>query len=350
MRLPSTIKLSVLGSFYQDLNIDDVEFSGVSGIDSLDPKSLVFIFKDKNVRSIDDSKYAFCFIDKDSPVDCSSLSKVKRVPNARLLLKSILDGIDRHFFLSDFPEKLSISPIAVISDSAQIAEDVFVGPFCYIGDNVVIESGTVIKSGVCVEKNTHIQEKCIIDHNVTIYSDVKIGKNVRIGAGSCIGSPGFGFEKKENKSWEHVPHLSGVVIGDRTFIGANVCIDAGILKPTCVENDVVIDNLVQIAHHVHIGELSAIAGCAGIAGSARIGKHCLIGGGTCINGHIQIADGTVITGMSMVTAHITQPGVYSSGIPAQDNSRWRRNAASFSHLAQLRKDLNRIKKDLLQEK
>lgn len=349
MKLPEMIQLSSLGSICQELSIPDFSFQGIADIDNTKASDIVFIFKEKTVDSLVDKDYAFCFIDESSKTPTNNLKNFIKVPNARLLLKRILDALDQKYFLSSVPSKPEISTMSVISPKAKIDPSVHIGPFCQIGDDVVIEKGCVIQSGVQIQKNSHLKEGCYIDNHVTVYANVKLGKNVRIGASSSIGAPGFGFEKKDNKSWEHIPHLSGVIIGDNCFIGCNVCIDGGILKPTELASDVVVDNLVQIAHHVRIGSLTAIAGCVGIAGSAQIGSNCLIGGGACINGHIKITDSTIVTGMTMVTSHITKPGVYSSGIPANANTQWKRNAASFSHLAELRKDISRIKKELLQQ-
>ncbi|MCL5668508.1 MAG: UDP-3-O-(3-hydroxymyristoyl)glucosamine N-acyltransferase, partial [Gammaproteobacteria bacterium] len=166
--------------------------------------------------------------------------------------------------------------------------------------------------------------------------------------GAVIGSDGFGLAP-DHGAWIKIPQLGGVQIGDDVEIGANTTIDRGALEDTVIEDGVKLDNQIQIAHNVRIGAHSAIAACAGIAGSARIGKRCQIGGGAGINGHIEIADDVIITGMAMVTKSITRPGVYSSGIPAQENALWHRQVVRLRQLDDIAERLKNLE-TRLQEK
>ncbi|HHH48266.1 MAG TPA: UDP-3-O-(3-hydroxymyristoyl)glucosamine N-acyltransferase, partial [Gammaproteobacteria bacterium] len=160
-----------------------------------------------------------------------------------------------------------------------------------------------------------------------------------------IGADGFGFANDKGE-WVKIPQLGRVLIGDDVDIGANTTIDRGAIEDTVIEDGVKIDNLVQVAHNVHIGAHSAIAGCAGIAGSARIGKHCALGGGVGVVGHLQIADNVIVTGMSMVSHTITEAGVYSSGTPLQENAKWHRNYVRFKQLDDMARRLKRLEKQL----
>ena len=336
-----------LKQVFPDSSCPDISINSIASLDDSTDNDLVFVFKGNKPIQLDDISYKLCVLDSSLSVEIpAKCENVIVVPNARLVLARLLQFIDKHFLITFRPEDYVVSSLADIHPTATIEDRVFIGPFCHIGENVVIKKGAILKSGVHVNKNSVIGAKCYIDANTVIHSSVTLGNNVQIGSNTTIGSPGFGFER-DASSWQHLAHVSGVSIGDNCFIGSNVAIDAGILKPTQIDNDVIVDNLVQIAHHVKIGSFTAVAGCVGIAGSAEIGENCLIGGGACINGHIKITNGTVVTGMTMVTAHISTPGVYSSGIPANSNSQWKKNAASFSHLAQLRKDISKIKKELL---
>ena len=167
--------------------------------------------------------------------------------------------------------------------------------------------------------------------------------------GVVIGSDGFGFAKGET-GWTKVPQLGSVVVGDDVEIGANTTIDRGALEDTVLEDGVRLDNQIQVAHNVRIGAHTAIAGCVGISGSASIGEHCMIGGGAGIVGHLEITDHVIITGMTMVTKSISKPGVYSSGVPAQENDAWNRNYARFRQLDKLARKVLSLERSLAVEK
>jgi len=181
--------------------------------------------------------------------------------------------------------------------------------------------------------------------NVTLCHGSQIGKRVLIHPGVVVGADGFGFANDQGR-WVKIPQLGRVVIGDDVDIGANTTIDRGAIEDTVIEDGVKLDNLVQVAHNVHIGAHSAIAGCAGIAGSAHIGKHCALGGGVGVVGHLQIADNVVVTGMSMVSHTITEAGVYSSGTPLQENAKWHRNYVRLKQLDDMARRLKRLEKQL----
>jgi len=146
-----------------------------------------------------------------------------------------------------------------------------------------------------------------------------------------------------------MPHLGGVIIGDDVEIGSNTSIDRGMIDDTVIGNRVIIDNLVQIGHNVNIGDNTAIAGCVGIAGSATIGKYCLIGGASSIAGHISLADKVHITATSAVSNTINKAGVYSSGLPARENSDWRRSVARFLTIDSMAKRIRDLEKTIITE-
>jgi UDP-3-O-[3-hydroxymyristoyl] glucosamine N-acyltransferase len=185
--------------------------------------------------------------------------------------------------------------------------------------------------------------------NVVVCHDVRIGERVTIAPGAVIGSDGFGLAKDQGK-WLKVPQLGSVRIGNDVDIGANTTIDRGALEDTILEEGVRLDNQIQVAHNVFIGAHTAIAGCVGISGSARIGRNCMIGGGAGIVGHLEITDNVVVTGMTMVTKSITEPGVYSSGVPAQDNDSWNRNYARLRQLDKLARKLHRLERLLAERR
>ena len=180
---------------------------------------------------------------------------------------------------------------------------------------------------------------------MVICDEVRLGQRVIVHPGAVLGADGFGIAADDEGRWVKVPQLGSVRIGDDCEIGANTTIDRGAIEDTELEDDVRVDNLVQIGHNVRIGAHTALAGCVAVAGSARIGERCLIGGGAGIVGHINIADGVTITARTLVTRSIKQPGVYSSGAPMEENSRWRRNAARMRQLDKLARQVAQLARD-----
>jgi UDP-3-O-[3-hydroxymyristoyl] glucosamine N-acyltransferase len=244
--------------------------------------------------------------------------------------------------------KPGIHPTAWVSPSARIASDAWIGPHC------TVEAGAVIEPGVFVGPNCVIGEQAALGENtrlvaqVTICHRVQLGRRVLVHPGAVIGSDGFGLALESGGRWLKIPQLGSVLIGDDVEIGANTTIDRGALEDTVIEDGVKLDNQIQVAHNVRIGAHSALAGCVGIAGSARIGRHCMLGGGVGIAGHLEIADRVQITGMSLVTKSITEPGTYSSGLAVEPNRIWNKISARlrrldevFRRLAALEKKLNR---------
>ena len=199
-------------------------------------------------------------------------------------------------------------------------------PGCIIGDDCVVGPG------------------CVLEARVTLVTRVRLGARVRIHPGAVLGADGFGLAMDAGR-WVKVPQRGGVVVGDDAEIGANTTIDRGALDDTVLEEDVRLDNQIQIGHGVRIGAHTAMAGCVAVAGSSRIGRHCLIGGGAGIVGHIELCDRVVVSAMSLVTRSITEPGEYSSALPAQDARSWRRTGARLRQLDELARKISALTKD-----
>ncbi|WP_407276486.1 UDP-3-O-(3-hydroxymyristoyl)glucosamine N-acyltransferase [Halothiobacillus sp. DCM-1] len=224
-----------------------------------------------------------------------------------------------------------IDPSARIHPSAQLGEQVTVGAYAIIGADCVIGERAVIGAGSVLGERVEIGAQTELIARVTVLEDCSLGARCLVQPGVVIGSDGFGLVNESGR-WQRVPQLGRVRIGDDVDIGANTTIDRGALDDTLIADGVKIDNLVQIAHNVEIGAHSAIAGCAGLAGSSIVGRHCTLGGGVGLAGHLSLADGVHVTGMSMVTRSIHQAGIYSAGTPLDTNERWHKNAARFKQL------------------
>lgn len=240
-----------------------------------------------------------------------------------------------------------------IHTSAVIANDVSLGENVCIGANAVIESGVILADNVCIGagcfigKNTSIGQGTRLWANTTVYHNVIIGEDCLIQANTVIGSDGFGYAPvNSHYKWHKIPQLGRVVIGNRVEIGASTTIDRGALEDTIIKDGVILDNQIQIAHNVVIGENTAMAACSVIAGSTVVGKNCTIAGLVGINGHIKITDNCTFTGMAMVTKDITASGVYSSGMPAAPNKEWNKSNARVKRLDALTQRVKALEKQL----
>ena len=209
-------------------------------------------------------------------------------------------------------QKIGIHETAVVMDTAEISgEDVRIGPHAFIGEKVKIGNRVSVLPNTVILAGAEIGDDVLIYPNVTIYNGCKIGKRVIIHSGTVIGSDGFGQAKNADGTFQKIPQKGIVVIGDDVEIGSNCTIDRATMGETIIHNGVKLDNMIQIAHNVEIGENTVIAAQTGIAGSTKIGKNCMIGGKVGIVGHITIADGVILTAATNVSKSITEAGMYS---------------------------------------
>ncbi len=238
-----------------------------------------------------------------------------------------------------------IHPTAVVDEGAEV------DPTASIGAGAVIEAGsrigprTMIGPGCLIGPDCSVGDDCRLAGRVTLVTRVRLGRRVLVHPGAVIGGDGFGFANEDGR-WIKIPQLGGVVVGDDCEIGCNTTIDRGALDDTVVAAGVKLDNLIQIAHNVEIGEDTAIAGCTGIAGSARIGRRCAIGGGVGIVGHLEICDDVQLTGTTYVTQSIDRPGTYSSGVPMEPYGAWRRNYTRIKQLDVMARRLRQLERRL----
>jgi len=230
---------------------------------------------------------------------------------------------------------------AVVHASATLGDGVSVGASSVIESDVRIGRGSAIASGCAFGAGVEIGQDCVVHPGVVIYAGVKIGSRVIIHAGTVIGADGFGFAPSR-AGWIKIEQLGSVRIGDDVEIGAGCTIDRGALDDTVIGSGVKIDNQVQVGHNVQIGEQTVIAGCVGIAGSAVIGARCMIGGGVGVAGHLQICDGAVIGGFSLVERSVTEPGFYTGAWPLQGHAEWERTAATLKQLPRMRQRLRAL--------
>lgn len=239
-----------------------------------------------------------------------------------------------------------IADSAVIDSTAQLGNNVAIGANAVIESGVVLGDNCIIGAGCFIGKDTIIGAGTRLWSNISIYHNCVVGENCLIQSGTVIGADGFGYANDKGK-WIKIPQLGRVIIGNNVEIGASTTIDRGALDDTVIGNGVIIDNQCQIAHNDIIGDHTAVAGGVIMAGSLTIGRHCLIGGASVINGHMEICDQVTVTGMGMVMRPITEPGVYSSGIPLQQNKVWRKTASLVLHIDEMNKRLKALEKKQL---
>ena len=224
-----------------------------------------------------------------------------------------------------------ISKLAHIEKNVSISGKSTVANFVHVSEGVTIEDDVLVGSGVFIGENSIIRSGSKIYPNVTIYDSVEIGTNCIVHSGTVIGSDGLGFAKDKGE-WVKIEHLGKVIIGDNVEIGSNTSIDRGSVGNTHIEDNVIIDNLVHLAHNVKIGSGTAIAANSAVAGSSSIGKNCTLAGCCAVIDNIDVTDEVHITAMSLITKSIKEKGVFSSGTPFMKNKDWKKNAVSFKKL------------------
>jgi UDP-3-O-[3-hydroxymyristoyl] glucosamine N-acyltransferase len=229
------------------------------------------------------------------------------------------------------PAVPGIHPTAIVAASARVAASATIGPCVVIGERTDIGERARIHSGCDIGDDCSLGDDTVLYPRVVLYARTVVGARTLIHSGAVLGADGFGMADEGGK-WLKVPQLGRVVIGADVEIGANTTIDRGSIDDTVIEDDVKLDNQIQIGHNCRIGAHTAIAGCVGIAGSVRIGRGCQIGGAAMITGHLDIADGTVISAATGVFNSIAEPGIYTSTFPALPHREWQHVASIVRRL------------------
>ncbi len=286
----------------------DVEISAAAKINEAKRGELTYLYLDKYAKYLRTTNASVVLVGKGFPTDREDVTYLVH-PNPHWAFVQIL----REFF--DY--KIDLAQAEPIDPSADIAEDVQIGQNVVIGKNVKIGRGSVISHNVVILEDSEIGEDCIIYPNVSIREKSKIGNRVILHSGTVIGSDGFGFIPNENGVYIKIPQIGNVVIEDDVELGANVSVDRAALGSTVIRKGVKVDNLVQIAHNVEIGENTVMSGQSGISGSSKIGKNVIVAGQVGIAGHLEIVDKTIIAAQSGVSKSIIKPGMYF-GTPVKE--------------------------------
>lgn len=303
------------------------------------PGAISFLSNPKYTHYIYDTESSIVLVDKSVELEKPTKATLIKVDNAYECVAKLLQ-----LYESMKPKKTGIDSLAFISPSAKIGENVYIGAFAYIGDNVVIGDGCQIYPNVVICENAKVGNDCLFYPNVTIYHDCHVGNRVTLHAGSVVGSDGFGFAPSEN-GYDKIPQIGIVTIEDDVEIGANTCIDRSTMGSTYVRKGVKLDNLVQIAHNVEIGENTVMSAQVGIAGSTKVGSWCMFGGQVGLAGHITIGDRTLLGAQSGVPGNL-KGNEELIGTPPMPLRQYFKSQAIFRRLPDMYKDLNDLKKEM----
>jgi UDP-3-O-[3-hydroxymyristoyl] glucosamine N-acyltransferase len=307
---------------------------GVASLESARPGDLVFLAQPKYRRLLDETNASAAII---SPDESFRGIPVLLTDNPHLAFVRAVE-----LFFEPYRPAPGIHPAAQVSDSAEIGAGVSIGAFASIGDGVRVGEGTVIFPFVCVYPGAAIGERTVIHSHVAIREGVRIGSRVIIHNGAVIGADGFGYIRVADGSHKKIPQKGTVVIEDDVEIGANAAIDRAALGETVIRRGAKIDNLVQVAHNVEVGENAVLAGQTGLAGSVRIGRGALLGGQVGVADHVRIGDNVIAAGKSGIIKDVPA-GAFVSGSPHLDVRLWRKVWVLLPQLHDFIKDVKKLK-------
>ena len=319
----------------------DIEVSSLAKIEEGKKGDLCFLSNEKYTPHIYTTKASVVIVNSSFNPEKEISATLIKVEDAYTSFSQLLELYNKMQF-----NKVGISEKSDIDKNSTIGKDVFIGAFTSIAEGVKIGENVKIHSNCFIGENVSISDNTIIFPNVSIYHDCKIGKNNIIHSGVVIGSDGFGFAPDEDNNYAKISQIGNVTIGDDVEIGANTTIDRATMGSTKIGNGVKLDNLIQIAHNVEIGECTVIAAQAGVAGSSKIGKNCMIGGQTAVSGHLTIADEVKIAGQSGIASSIKEVGKIVQGPMAFDIRDFQRSYIIFKKLPELYRTVNTLKKEI----
>lgn len=303
------------------------------------PGAISFLSNPKYTHYLYETQSTIVLVNDDLELEHEVAATLVRVKNAYEAVAKLLQLYD-----SMKPRKTGIDSLAFVSPKATIGKDVYIGAFACIGDGAVIGDGAQIYPHVVVGDGVKIGPKCLLYPNVTIYQGCQLGANVTIHAGSVIGADGFGFAPNV-EGYDKIPQIGIVIIEDNVEIGANTCVDRSTMGATVLRKGVKLDNLVQIAHNVEVGENTVMSAQVGIAGSTKVGSWCMFGGQVGMAGHITIGDHVNLGAQSGVPGSL-KPNQTLIGTPPMEPTPFFKSQAIFRRLPDMYKELNNLRKEI----
>lgn len=301
--------------------------------------AISFLSNPKYTHYLYNTKSSIVIVNEDVELEKDVEATLIRVKNAYESIAKLLQ-----IYEASKPKKTGVAPQAYIAPSAKLGNNCYVGPFAYVGEGAEIGDGCQIYPHAVIGDNVKVGTNCIFYPNTTIYQGCKIGNYVTIHAGSVIGADGFGFAPGAD-GYDKIPQIGIVVIEDNVEIGANTCVDRSTMGATVIHKGVKLDNLVQVAHNVEIGENTVMSAQVGIAGSTKVGSWCMFGGQVGLAGHITIGDKTFLGAQSGVPGSL-KGGEELIGTPPMNPRAYFKSQAIFRRLPDMYKDLNDAKKKI----
>jgi UDP-3-O-[3-hydroxymyristoyl] glucosamine N-acyltransferase len=318
---------------------ENVTVSTFAKIEDGKPGAISFLSNPKYTHYLYETKSSIVIVNDNMVLEKEVSPTLIRVKNAYEAVARLLQLYD-----SMKPRKKGIDPLAFISPSAVIGKDCYIGAFAYIGEGVEIGDECQIYPHAVIEDHAKLGEKCIIYPNVSIYHECRLGNRVTIHSGSVIGADGFGFAPSTD-GYDKIPQIGIVVIEDDVEIGANTCVDRSTMGQTVVHKGVKLDNLVQVAHNVEVGENTVMSAQVGIAGSTKVGAWCMVGGQAGFAGHITVGDKTFVGAQCGVNSNL-KGNQSVIGSPAMEPRGFFRSSVIFQKLPEMYKQLNALQKEI----
>jgi len=316
-----------------------VKVSNLAKIEEGIPGTLTFLANPKYEEFIYSTKASLVIVNESFVAEKPINSTLVRVKDAYKSFAKLLETYNQILH-----NRIGIESPNFISTTASLGENIYVGAFVYIGEKAVIGKNVKLYPGVYVGDNASIGDDTILFPGVKVYADCHIGKNCRIHAGVVVGADGFGFAPQDDSNYLKVAQIGNVIIEDHVEIGSNTTLDRATLGSTIIRKGVKLDNLIQVAHNVEIGEHTVIAAQTGIAGSTKIGKFCMIGGQVGIVGHLVIADKVKIAAQSGIGTSILNEGDILQGSPAYFIGDYKKSYIGFRKLPELQSRIEELEK------
>lgn len=322
----------------------DVAITELSKIEDGKEGSLSFLSNPKYETFLYSTQASVVIVSKDFTPNQPFTSTLIRVDNPyssfTILLDKYNEAMNAQAALS------GIDKLAFVHPTAKIGSNVFIDAFAYVAENVVIGDGCRLNAQTFIGANTKIGENSTFFPGVKIYHNTVIGSRVTIHANTVIGSDGFGFAPQKDGTYNKIPQIGNVIVEDDVEIGANTTVDRATMGSTIIKKGAKIDNLIQIAHNVEIGENTVLAAQSGISGSTKVGPNSVVGGQVGIAGHLTLAKGTQIGAQAGINFNITEENKQWHGSPAQPLRNWMRASVIFKHLPDVEKRINILEVEL----
>ena len=313
----------------------------VGSIESAHEGQLSFLCDAKYLPHLSQTAASVVLMTDSIPFDGTTSATIIRVENARAAMGQLLALVAKALN----PAKQGIEQPSFIAEGVIVPEDAYVGAFAYIGKNVQLGKGVQIYPHTYIGDNVKIGDNTILYSGVKVYYNCVVGKDCILHAGVVVGSDGFGFEPNAQGVNQKLPQIGNVIIEDDVEIGANTTVDRAMMGSTIIRRNAKIDNLVQVAHNVEVGESTFLCAQVGIAGSSKVGKHCILAGQVGVAGHLEIADNCIFGAQSGIPSSVRKPGMYQ-GSPVIDAMNWRRSVVGFKQLPEMMKRLQALENKL----